>query len=119
MGEEWNMIGILQMLNLSLRFLLEIVVLIVYGFWGYRLGGSTWSRTLFCLGLPLFAAVVWAMLGAPRASYALPAPLHLLLEILMFGTPIVLLILMNRPGQAAVYGIAALVNKLLLVVWNQ
>lgn len=113
------MFGVLQMLNLALRFLLEIVALIVYGLWGYRMGGSGLSRALLSVALPVIAATVWGMLGAPKAAYALPAPLHLLLEILMFGTPVLLLYLMNRPGQAAVYGIVVLVNKLLMMVWNQ
>ncbi|QWU13584.1 Protein of unknown function [Paenibacillus sophorae] len=113
------MIEMLQMLNLGLRFLLELIVLTVYGFWGYRIGWSAWSSRALCIGLPLSAAVLWGLLGSPKATFALPAPLHQLLELMMFGLPVILLFRMNHPALAVLYGAVVLANKVLMIVWNQ
>ncbi|AIQ12768.1 hypothetical protein PDUR_13260 [Paenibacillus durus] len=109
----------LQMLNLGIRFLLELVVLIIYGFWGYRIGWGVWSQRALSIGLLLAAAVLWGLLGSPKATYALPVPLHSLLELLMFGLPVILLLRMSHPALAVLYGAVALANKLLMIFWNQ
>ncbi|AKG37662.1 hypothetical protein VK70_08535 [Paenibacillus durus ATCC 35681] len=113
------MIEMLKMFNLGLRFMLELIVLTVYGFWGYRIGWGAWSRWVLSIGLPLAAAVLWGMLGAPKADFALPVPLHSLLELLMFGLPVVLLLRMNHTALAVLYGAVVLANKLLMIFWNQ
>ncbi|MDT3426418.1 hypothetical protein J2Z22_001944 [Paenibacillus forsythiae] len=110
------MIETLKMFNLGLRFVLELVVLTVYGFYGYRLGWGAWSQRALGIGLPLAAAVLWGLLGAPKATFALPAPLHQLLELLMFGLPAALLLRMNHPALAVLYGAVVLGNKLLMIV---
>jgi len=79
-------------LNLALRFILELVALASLGYWGWQQydGVSQW---LFCIGLPLIAAVVWGTFAVPddpsRSGHA-PIPtagwLRLILELLVFAS---------------------------------
>lgn len=74
--------------NLAIRFLLEIVILIVLGCWGWHLT-ETWIRYIAAIGLPLIAAVLWGIFRIPNdpkpAPVAIPGILRLLLELGLFG----------------------------------
>ncbi|HEY9261994.1 YrdB family protein [Chitinophaga sp.] len=75
-------------INLTVRFLLEIIMLIVLGCWGWRLG-SDGLRYLLAAGLPLAAALLWGYFRIPNdpkpAPIAIPGPARLLLEWVLFG----------------------------------
>lgn len=62
------MIAFLQVINLAVRFLLELCVLAAYGYWGFHTGGSALLRWLLGLGIPVVVAVLWGGLGGPRSS---------------------------------------------------
>jgi hypothetical protein len=74
--------------NLAVRFLLEIVMLIALGCWGWHLQG-TWLRYVAVIGLPVTAAVLWGVFRIPNdpksAPVAVPGIIRLLLEWLLFG----------------------------------
>jgi len=73
--------------NLSVRFLLEVAMLIILGYWGWRLSGT--SRYIGVLGLPATAAALWGIFRIPNdpkpAPVAIPGILRLLLELGLFG----------------------------------
>ncbi|WP_426669020.1 YrdB family protein [Mucilaginibacter sp. McL0603] len=74
--------------NLAIRFLLEIVMLIILGCWGWHLT-EPWIRYIAAPGLPLIAAVLWGIFLIPNdpkpAPVAIPGILRLLLELGLFG----------------------------------
>lgn len=73
--------------NLAVRFLLEIVMLIVLGCWGWHLNGP--GRYIGTAGLPIAAAALWGIFRIPNdpkpAPVAVPGILRLLLELSLFG----------------------------------
>lgn len=73
--------------NLALRFLLEIVMLIILGCWGWHLSGI--GRYIGVAGLPIAAATLWGVFRIPNdpkpAPIAIPGILRLLLELGLFG----------------------------------
>ena len=74
--------------NLLVRFLLELVMLAVFGYWGYhRFPG--WQGVAAAVALPLLAAVLWGVFRIPNdprpAPVAIPGPLRLLLEWALFA----------------------------------
>jgi hypothetical protein len=91
--------------NLMLRFVLEVVSLIVVGQWGwYRSQGwPTAARLALTIGLPLVLAVLWAVFRTPEdpsggpgaraegerkgghAIVAVPGKLRLALELAFFA----------------------------------
>jgi uncharacterized protein DUF2568 len=71
--------------NAVLAFLLELVVYAAVCFWGFA-SHHTWpTRLSFGIGGPLLLIAVWAMFGAPTASYALHGLGRALLKICWFG----------------------------------
>ena len=75
-------------INLTLRFLLEVIMLITLGYWGWHLSGD-WTRYITAAGLPIIAAVLWGVFRIPDdpkpAPVAVPGIVRLLLEWGLFG----------------------------------
>jgi hypothetical protein len=75
-------------INLLVRFLLELVLLAVVAYWGYhRFAG--WPGVAAAIGFPVIAATLWGVFRIPNdprpAPVAIPGPLRLLLEWVLFG----------------------------------
>ena len=74
--------------NLAIRFLLEIVMLIILGCWGWHFT-ETWVRYIAAIGLPLLAAVLWGVFRIPNdpkpAPVVIPGILRLMSELGLFA----------------------------------
>ena len=81
-------------LNLALRFLLEIVMLVTLGYWGWHTN-SGWMQYAAALGLPIIAAVLWGVFriqNDPKpAPIEVPGIVRLLIEWLLFGATVLAL----------------------------
>jgi len=119
--EVWEgfILPIVQMANMALRFLLELCAMYAVGYWGYHIGGPMIVKWVLALSLPLLLAVVWGWLGSPQAPIKLVQPWHLLLELLVFGLPAVALFASGKQDLAVWYGIAAVINRILMFIWQQ
>ncbi|MGD8791110.1 MAG: YrdB family protein [Anaerolineae bacterium] len=81
----------LHPLNLAVRFLLEIAALVAIGYWGFY-EHTGMLKFALGIGLPLFAAAVWATFRVPgdrsasgNAPVAVPGLVRLLLELALFA----------------------------------
>jgi hypothetical protein len=110
---------ILKNTNLALAFLLELCMLAALGYWGFTLDQGLAVRVGAGLGLPIFVAVVWGLLLAPQASNRLQEPLHLILELLLFGLAIAALYAAGRPWLALAFGLVYAINVILRYAWGQ
>ncbi|RXT01912.1 YrdB family protein [Ammoniphilus sp. CFH 90114] len=110
---------ILQMINLGVRFTLELVALWIFGYWAYQMGSTGVTKLLLGASAPLGIAILWGIFGSPKAIYPLTGGLHYLLEFIVFGLPGLLLWFLEKPNWAIVYGVVVAVNKVLMVVWDQ
>ncbi|WP_248928811.1 YrdB family protein [Paenibacillus hamazuiensis] len=110
---------ILQTANLALRFILELCTLAAIGYWGFRAGEGILGKLGLGIGLPLLAAAVWAIFGAPDSAVTLPILLHGLLELLLFGAAALALYASRKPGWAIAFGVVLAINRLLMYIWNQ
>jgi hypothetical protein len=74
--------------NLAVRFLLEIVMLIVFACWGWH-STANWVHYIAAVGLPTIAAVLWGVFRIPNdpkpSPVAIPGIIRLLLEWALFG----------------------------------
>lgn len=74
--------------NLLLRFLLELFMLAVIAYWGYRRYPG-WQGIAAAVGFPSVAATLWGVFRIPNdpkpAPVAIPGPLRLLLEWALFA----------------------------------
>lgn len=112
-------VAMLKTLNLALRFILELCGLVAVGYWGFKTGNGRLMEILLGIGGPLAVAVLWGMIGSPNAPYPLSPALHLLLELVVFGLPVLLLFFTKQPLLGVVYGIAVVANKILMTIWGQ
>jgi hypothetical protein len=71
--------------NAVLAFVLELVVYAAACYWGFANHHSWPARLGFGIGAPLLLIVVWALFGAPTASYAVHGLGRALLEVVWFG----------------------------------
>ena len=78
-------------LNLGLRFILELVALYAFGFWGWTQHEGL-MRYLLVAGLPLLAATLWGTFRIPedasangKAPVPVPGWVRLLLEVIFFS----------------------------------
>ncbi|MGE7185897.1 YrdB family protein [Peribacillus sp. NPDC006672] len=112
-------LAVLQMVNLSVRFLLEIFALAVYGYWGYKVGNTGVMKGFLSIVIPLGIAVVWGIFGSPKASIQLSAQLHLILEALMFLVPVGLILSLKNVKLAWFYGVIVILNRLFMWLLDQ
>lgn len=108
-----------KLINLGLRFIIEICALVVYGYWGFKIGNTRFMKGLLCIMIPVGIAVVWGVFGSPKASIQLSEPLHLVLEILIFLVPVGLLLSLNEIKLAIGYGSIVIINRILMYIWGQ
>lgn len=94
-------------------------MLAALGYWGFRASNGWLVRLVLGLGAPLLAAVVWGAFGSPQAAVKLSAPLHLLLEVLVFGAGVAALYAAGRKELSGVFAVVLVVNRVLMFLWGQ
>ena len=77
-------------INLAVRFILELIALLILGVWGWNQSES-WFRFILALGIPILAAVVWGTFAVPddpsrsgAAPIAVPGIVRLVIELAFF-----------------------------------
>lgn len=100
-------------LNLTVRFLLEIVMLVALGCWGWHLG-SHWLGYLLAAAFPLAAATLWGIFRIPNdpkpAPIAIPGVVRLLLELTLFGLAVYGLYAIGHPQPGMWLAIVVIVH---------
>ncbi|EJQ14804.1 DUF2568 domain-containing protein [Bacillus cereus] len=109
----------LQAFNIALRFMLELCVLGIVGYWGFRVGKITVIKVTLAIILPVIVAVIWALFGAQHAEWEVQGILHVLLEIIVFGVGVAALYHLKHYMLASGLAIIIVVNRMLMFIWNQ
>jgi len=105
--------------NLMLRFLLELCVLAVGGYWGWSVSRG-FTRFLLVWGVPLLLAIVWGTFAVPddpsrsgRAPIPVPGVLRLLLELANFCFGVWALYSLGHPVPGLILAVLVVVHYLL------
>jgi hypothetical protein len=109
----------LKVLNLAVRFLLELCMLAAVGYWGFKTQAGWLLKILLGIGLPVLIAVLWGAFLAPKATHPLSGVSFLTLELILLASGSVALFASGKPSLGWVYTVTFFVNKMLLVVWKQ
>ena len=109
----------LKLLNLALRFGLEVAMLVSYGYWGFRTGSSPLIRWLLGMGAPLLAATIWGLWMAPRAKRRLAGAAFWVVELVLFGLAGWALYSTWLVSLSKWFVGFYLLNRILMVVWKQ
>ncbi|PJN56345.1 hypothetical protein PAEVO_30680 [Paenibacillus sp. GM2FR] len=107
-----------RLLNLALRFILELILLFSIGYWGFHYGSGLMAQVALGIGLPLLAAVIWGMTISPKARIKLPLAVVLLIEFLIFTTAVACQVSSGFITFAIVFAFVALVNRLIVIRWR-
>jgi hypothetical protein len=105
--------------NVGLRFLLELCALATLGYWGYRTGTSVPGKLALAVGAVIAAAAMWGLFVAPNATIPVPGPVHVLLQVAVFGAAVAALISLRHPIAASAFGVTVLANAALMAAWGQ
>ena len=104
--------------NLAFRFILEIVALVSIGIGAFSLSDGLFAWVLG-IGLPVVAATCWGVFNGPgdesrsgNAPVAVPGPVRLLIEVLVFAAAVALLSLVSTTA-AMILAAASLVHYLM------
>ncbi len=110
---------ILKSLNLGLRFLLELCILVIFGYWGFKTGSNAFLKFLLGLGAPVLFAVTWGTFLAPKSAHRLGEPWLSLLELALFALAGWALYSAGKVSLAAAFAGVYILNKILMLVWRQ
>jgi hypothetical protein len=108
-----------KFINLGIRFLLELCILVIFGYWGFKTGGQTLTKILLGIGSPLMFAIVWGSFLAPKSSLRLHEPWLFLLEIVLFGLAAWALYSTGKVSLTIAFGAVYIANKILMMIWRQ
>lgn len=106
-------------INIGLRFILELCALVAIGYWGFQLDKGILVKLLLGIVLPLVVIVVWGTFGSPGAPYPLTGIYRLLLEIAIMGGATVALFASGFTKLAVGFGSIVILNKILMYIWGQ
>lgn len=109
----------MKILNLILRFFLELCLFIALGYWGFTTSSTPLGKLVLGLGTPLLAILLWSLFVAPKAPRRLADPGRLLLESALFAGGVAALLATGQPTLALVFGGLVAVNLGLLFIFKQ
>ena len=107
-----------HMVNLTVRFLLEIVALVLFGMWGWQAGQGA-AAWLLAVGAPLTGASVWGMLIAPRARFSVNPILKEVLALTVFALAALAWGAIGHPMAGWLFALVAVGNSLYLRSWKR
>jgi hypothetical protein len=110
---------VLKVLNLVVRFLLELCMLAAVGYWGFKTQSGWGMKIILGIGLPVLIAVIWGLFVAPKARYPLSRISRLVLELVLFGSGAVALFASGKPEFGWAYTVTLVVSEISMIVWKQ
>lgn len=110
---------LIKSVNVGIRFLLELCFLVIFGYWGFRMGENSLMKILLGLGSFVLVSAVWGAFLAPKSHMRLHGPWLLLLEIAIFGLAVWTLYHTGSVPSATAFGVVYLLNKILMMIWRQ
>ena len=106
-------------INMILRFLLELCVLAVAGYWGWTVSKG-FTRFLLVWGVPLLLAIVWGAFAVPsdpsrsgRAPIPVPGVVRLVLELANFVFAVWALNVVGQPVPGLILTVLVIVHYIL------
>lgn len=110
---------LIKIVNILIRFLIELCVIGILGYWGFHIGKEYFLKMLFGIGIPLLVIIIWGLFGSPAAPLQLTGFAKILLEILIFGSAIAALVHTGNIRVSILLGIVIILNSVLMMVWKQ
>jgi hypothetical protein len=109
----------LKLLNLALRFVLELCLLAALGYWGYAVGATPVVKFLLAVVIVVGAAAIWGVFLSPKRPVQLGGAARLVMEAALFALAVAALAATGHQALAVALGVAYVINKGLIMLWKQ
>ena len=107
----------LQSILAMLRFVLELILIAVYAYFGFAFGAA-WGGPILgwilAIGLAALAIAIWGVYVAPRAPRRSPEPTRFILELALFFSGLAMLAAMSEWLWGVVLFIVFVADRVLL-----
>ena len=105
-------------LNLLVRFILELVIFFSFAYWGFHLDNGLIVKMIAGIGLCLVMVVIWGIFISPKATVKLPEAGVIAIEFVITLSAFLCLYAAGLQTFAIVFGIAAVINRLLITAYK-
>ncbi len=109
----------IKQFNLLISFLLELIMLFLYGYWGYKTGEHPVMSYVLAVLLPGVVIVLWGIWAAPRSKRRLKNPLRSVVKLSLLLMAAVLGFKAGQPLWAIGFGVVTLLNAGLAFALSQ
>ncbi|GAB4020457.1 hypothetical protein GCM10028808_61670 [Spirosoma migulaei] len=114
-----NPMQLLKGLNQIVYFLIELSMLVAFGYVGFHSSQHPYGKYVLAIGLPIAAATLWGIFAAPRSAYRLEFPYRTLFALTLFGLAFLLLYRTGYPRLAITLAVVALTSELIALSLKQ
>lgn len=111
--------SIIKMINLGLAFILELVMLVIFGYVAASAAQSIPVKVILAIAFPAVIATVWGIFLAPASKTRLHDPWLTIIKAMLFLLAAILLYLTGLQGAALVFAISTLLNLILLYIYRR
>lgn len=109
----------LKALNLAAAFLLEVVLLVAFCYWGFHASHSSTLQWLLGIGAPVGAIILWSVLAAPKSDHRLSRSPLAVFRVAIFTLAAACLFSVHEKTVAIIFEIISVLNIVLLYTWKQ
>lgn len=109
----------IKIINLGIRFFIEVCSLIAIGSLGFRLGKEFLMKIVLSIGIPVVFAFLWGMFASPAAILPASKPFRVMLEFIILFLAFVGIYTGGHKYTAIGFGIVVVINRILMVIWKQ
>ena len=106
--------ALLQNANLALAFLLELVAIASFAYWGFNASDSTVLKIVLGVGTPIVAIVLWGVFAAPRSERRLQGSAYLVFKVIFFALAILALIAAGSVTLGLIFALVFVANTMLI-----
>ena len=111
--------AVLKGLNVGLSFAIEIAMLAGFAYWGHWVGDGDLVEWILAIGIPVAASVIWGLFFAPKAKRRLSSVSGIGLSLALFLMSAAAVFHAGQFGPAIGMAVLAVVNRALVVLWQQ
>jgi hypothetical protein len=109
----------LKTANLALAFLLELVAIGAFAYFGFTAGGSTIINIVLGIGLAVVSIVLWGIFAAPKSTRRLKGTALLVFKLVFFALAALALFAAGSTTLAVVFAALVMINLILAYAWEQ
>lgn len=111
--------SVLKGANLTLAFLLELVALGAFAYFGFTLTDLSALNIVLAIGLAVLAIVLWGIFAAPKSTRRLRGGALIAFKIVFFALACVALFAANNLTLGVIFGVLVAANLVLAYAWKQ